>query len=96
MGFKDKFKEKMEDRTYEERLKKNYIKRRERAEDRVNGYSYFLAGVCVLVAVMFFIFGELWLGLMFIGIGSLLVLMVYLSKKEENKENNKTVKNKKK
>ncbi|MBE6737712.1 MAG: hypothetical protein E7566_03535 [Ruminococcaceae bacterium] len=95
MGFKDRFKDKMEDRTYEEHLMKNYIKRRERAEDRANNYSYFLAGVCVLVAVMFFVFGELWLGLVFIGIGALLVLMVYLSKKEENKEDNK-IDNKKK
>lgn len=96
MGFKDKFKEKMEDRSYEERVIKNYQKRRDSAEERANGYSYFLAGICAIIAVLFFVFKELWLGLIFLGIGGLLVLVVYLSKKEENKDSRKKDKKKKK
>ena len=93
MGFKENFKEKMNDRSYEERLIKNHIKRRERSEDRVNGYSYFLAALCVCVAVFFFVMCEFWLGMIFVGIAGLLVLLVYLSKKEEEKDSNKIKKN---
>lgn len=89
---KDKFKEKMNDRSYQERLKRNYKQRREHSEQRADAYSIFLSVVCALVAIVFFVFGELWLGLGFIGIGGLLILMVYLSKKEEKKDD----KNKKK
>ncbi len=89
---KEKFKEKMNDRSYEERLRRNYMQKRERGEQRADAYSVFLAVICALVAIVFFIFGELWLGLGFIGIGGLLILMVYLSKKEEKKDE----KNKKK
>ncbi len=96
MGFKENFKSKMEDRSYEERIKKNYARKREQSEDRANGYSYFLAGVCVLIAVLFFIYKELWLGIIFLGVGGLLVLMVYLSKKEESKDSAPKYKNKKK
>ncbi len=89
---KDKFKEKMNDRSYEERLRRNYSKKRENSEQRANSYSVFLSVVCAVVAIVFFLFRELWLGLLFVGIGGLLILMVYLSKKEEEKED----KNKKK
>ncbi len=89
---KDKFKEKMNDRSYEERLMRNYKKKRENSEQRVNAYSVFLAVVCALVAVVFFFCRELWLGLGFLGIGGLLILMVYLSEKENKKDD----KNKKK
>ncbi len=89
---KDKFKEKMNDRSYEERLRRSYNKKRERSEQRADAYSVFLSVICAVVAVVFFAFREFWLGLGFIGIGGLLILMVYLSKKEEEKED----KNKKK
>lgn len=89
---KKKFKEKMNDRSYEERLRQSYNKKRARSEQRADAYSVFLAVICAIVAIVFFVFRELWLGLGFIGIGGLLILMVYLSKKEEEKED----KNKKK
>ena len=89
---KNKFKDKINDRSYEERLIRNYNKKRETSEQRANSYSVFLSVVCALVAIVFFVFRAFWLGMMFIGIGGLLLLVVYLSKKEEEKED----KNKKK
>lgn len=86
MDMKEKFKEKMNDRSYEEKLRRSYIERREKSEERANSYSIFLSVICALVAIAFFVFGEFWLGLMFIGIGAVLILMVYLSRKEEEKE----------
>ena len=86
---KQRFKDKMNDRSYEEHLMKNYIKKRERAEDRANAYSYFLAAVCVVLAVLFVIYGSVLLGLIFVGLGGLLVLLVYLTKKQDEKEKSK-------
>ena len=83
------FKDKMNDRSYEEHLMKNYIKRRETAEQRANTYSYFLAAVCVIIAVLFIVYGSVLLGLIFAALGGLMVLLVYLSKKQEEKENQK-------
>ena len=80
------FEEKMNDRTYEERLMKNYLKRREKSEQRTNAYSYFLAAVCVILAVCFVIYGSILLGIIFVGLGGLMVLLVYLTKKQDEKE----------
>jgi len=93
---KKSFKDKMNDRSYEEHLMKNFIKKRERAEERANAYSWFLAAVCVIIAVIFVIYGSVLLGLIFVGLGGLLVLLVYLSKKQEKKENSKDKKSHKK
>jgi len=95
MGFKEKFKAKMEDRSYEEHLMKNYIKRRERAEARTNAYSYFLAAVCAIISVIFFIHNSALLGSIFLGGGALLILLVYLTKVVEKKEAEKSEKSKK-
>lgn len=94
MSYKDKFRKKMDDRTYEERLMKNYKKRREKSEERTNAYSYFLAVVCVAIAVMFFVYGSLLLGFVFLGLGGFLVLLVYLTKRADKKEKNKKDKDK--
>lgn len=85
----DKFKEKMNDRSYEDRLKQNYKHKRETSESRADAYSVFLSVICDIVAIVFFIFGEWWLGLTFIGVGALLILVVYLSRKENEKEDKK-------
>lgn len=85
----DKFKEKMNDRSYEDRIKQDYKRKRETAESRADAYSIFLSVICAIVAIVFFIFGEWWLGLAFIGVGALLILVVYLSRKENEKEDKK-------
>lgn len=86
MSYKDKFKAKMNDNSEFNHVKKNYIKRRERAEERTNAYSYFLCAVCAIIAVMFFVYGSFVLGAIFIGLGGLLLLLVYLTKKQDEKE----------
>ena len=86
---KDKFKDKINDRSYEERLRNNYKQKMEKSEERANSYSVFLAVVCAVVAILFFVYRAFWIGLGFIGLGGLLLLMVYLSKRAENKNNKK-------
>ena len=92
MSFKENFKKKMNDNSYEEHLMKNYLKKRERAEDRANAYSYFLAAVCVILAVMFVIYGSWLLGMIFVGAAGLLVILVYLSKNAEENDRDKNKK----
>ena len=96
MSFKDKFKDKMNDNTEFDHLRKNYIKRRERAEERTNAYAYFLSVVCDIIALLFFIYDSALLGIIFIGLGALLWLLVYLTKKQDEKENKKEVRKSKK
>ena len=94
MSIKDNFKQKMNDNNEFDHLKKNYVKRRERAEERVNNYSYFLCAVCAIIAVLFFIYRAVLLGFIFIGLGGLLLLLVYLTKKQDQKESQKQSKKK--
>lgn len=93
MGFKDNFNKKINDTEYEKHLMKNYVKRRQRAEERANAYSYFLAAVCAIIAVVFVIYGSFALGLIFMGAGALLVLLVYLTKRQDKKEAEKNKEN---
>ena len=96
MSYKDNFKARMNDNTEFDHLKKNYIKRRERAEERTNAYAYFLSVVCDIIALLFFIYDAVLLGIIFIALGGLLLLLVYLTKKQDEKENKKEDKNSKK
>lgn len=85
----DKFKEKMNDRSYEDRIKQDYKRKRETSESRADAYSIFLSVAFFIVAIVFFVYGEVWIGLGFIGAVALLLLVVYLSRKENEKDDNK-------
>ncbi len=81
-----KFKERMNDNTELERAKKQAEKRRSKSEKGIDIYAYVLSAICDVIALIFFIYNSPLLGVIFLGIGSLLMLVVYLSKRVERKE----------
>lgn len=57
-----------------------------RTEKALNGYCIFLAVVCTIVAILFFVGGAWYWGLIFLFVTALLGLSVYFSKRAEEKE----------
>lgn len=80
------FKQRMNQNTELERAKKLAEKRRGKSEKGVNLYAYVLSAICDVLALLFFIYSAPLLGIIFLGISSLLMLVVYLSKRVERKE----------
>lgn len=80
------FKNRMTQNSELERVKKIAEKRRSKSEKGINIYSYVLSAICAVLAILFFIYGSPLLGIIFLGIGLLLVLVVYLSVRVERKE----------
>lgn len=80
------FKKRMAQDSELEYIKKQVQKRKSKSEKGINIYSYVLSAICVVLAVLFFIYGSLLLGIIFLAMGALLSLVVWLSVKAERKE----------
>ena len=80
------FKQRMNDNTELERAKKQAEKRRSKSEKGIDIYAYVLSAICDVIALIFFIYNSPLLGVIFLCISSLLMLVVYLSKRVERKE----------
>ena len=91
----NKFKDRMNQASELERAKKYAEKRRAKSEKGVNVYSGVLSVICDIIAALFFVYGSLLLGVIFIGIGALMTLVVYLSVRLERKEKSENQDNKK-
>ena len=82
----NKFKNRMEQNSELERAKQQAEKRRGKSEKGVDMYAYIVSIICDVLALLFFIYDAPLLGIIFLGAGMLMMLVVYLSKKVERKE----------
>ncbi len=80
------FKKRMAQDSELEHMKGLAKKRRAKSEKGINIYSYVLSAICAVLAVLFFIYGSPLLGIIFLSVGALLSLVVWLSVKVERKE----------
>ncbi|MBE6733885.1 MAG: hypothetical protein E7563_00900 [Ruminococcaceae bacterium] len=81
---KEKFKNRMNsDNEYKDMIERKK-QRQERSEKFADGYTVALLVICLIVALVFFIFSAWQLGLIFLGISSLLGLMTYIDRKLDN------------
>lgn len=80
------FKKRMMQDSELEHMKGLAEKRRGKSEKGINIYSYVLSAICVVLSVMFFIYSSPLPGIIFLGAALLLALVVWLSVKVENKE----------
>lgn len=84
-----KFKDRMNQHSELERARKTIEKKNAKSEKGINMYSYVLSAICVVLAVLFFVYGSLLLGVIFLSAALLLWLVVYLSVRLEKKEEQK-------
>ena len=82
----NKFKERLNKNTELDAAKKHIEKRRGKSEKGINLYAYVVSIICDLIALLFFVYDSPLLGIIFLGVSSLLLLVVYLSKRIERKE----------
>ena len=82
----NKFKQRLNQNTELESAKKQIEKRKSKSEKGINLYAYVVSIICDILAILFFIYGSPLLVIIFLGVSSLLMLVVYLSKKVEEKE----------
>lgn len=82
----NKFKDRLNQHTELEAMRRQVSKKRAKSEKGLNIYSYVLSAICAILAVLFFIYGSPLLGVIFIGIAALLALVVWLSVKVDKKE----------
>ncbi|MBQ7999695.1 MAG: hypothetical protein IJ298_00575 [Ruminococcus sp.] len=90
---KEKFKRMMEDDSALRDMEEKRQKRRESSEKGVNAYTVFLSVMCLGIAVLFFVYKDLWFGLGFVGLSALLGVVAFFSyrseyKNRQNKEDN--------
>lgn len=76
---KEKFRGIMNRDPLADRAKEDFERRRESSEKNADAYTVVLAAVSLAIAVLFFVYKELWLGLGFVGLSALLGLMAFFS-----------------
>ena len=75
----------MEDDSAYRDMREKQGKRRENSEKGANAYTVFLSVICLGIAVLFFVYKDLWFGLGFVGLSAILGLVAFFSYRSEYK-----------
>ena len=88
---KEKFRKSMDSHTeYKDMMDRNK-KRRDTSGKIEKGYTVALLVICIVLSLVFFVFSAWQVGLVFLGISGVLLLMIYIDKKIDESEDNKSI-----